>query len=54
MPSEEADGDSRIISRAKILFVGTVLVNGHLDSNSAYQAEAVGIFTGGVFFKLLF
>ena len=43
--SAEADIDGRIISNVKILFRVTILVHSRLDSNSAYQAEAVGVFT---------
>ena len=45
VPSEEADVDSRIISSFKVLLKWTILIDGHLDSNSAYRAEAVGVFT---------
>ena len=37
-PSEECDSEGRIVPSVKILF-------GSLDSNSAYRAEAVSIFT---------
>ena len=53
VPREEADIDGRPISGVKILFGGTILVDGHLDLNSAYQAEVVGVFTVTIFLHFL-
>ena len=44
-PSEEYDGDGRLVPSVKIHFGDTILVDSRLDSNSTYQAKAVGIFT---------
>ena len=44
-PSEEYDGDSRVVLCVKILLGDTIFAGGHLDSNSAYRAEAVSVFT---------
>ena len=44
-PSEEYDGDSRVVPCVKILLGDTIFAGGHLDSNSAYRAEAVSVFT---------
>ena len=45
VPSAENDVGGRIVPRVKILFGGTILVDDHLDSNSAYRAGAVSVFT---------
>ena len=45
MPRAEVDNEGRTILGIKVLFGGTILVDGHLDSNSAYRAESVGVFT---------
>ena len=44
-PCEECGGQGRVVPCVKVLFRSTILVDGRLDSNSAYRAEAVGIFT---------
>ena len=52
-PSEEYDSDGRSVLCVKILFGGTILVDSHLDSNSAYLAEAVSIFTATIVLHFL-
>ena len=47
------DNDGRVVPGATILFGSTILVDGHFDLNSLYQAEAVGGLTATILLYLL-
>ena len=53
VPRVEVNNDGHRFSGTKVLFGGTILVDSHLESNSAYQAESVGVFTKTIFLHFL-
>ena len=53
VPRIEVEDEGRSILKIKVSFSGTILVDGRLDSDSAYKAESVGILTVTIFLHFL-